>query len=250
MPFKKQDEILPRLLNADFEFLEESCTLIESLSLDVEDVRLCLARGFNSSSEHQGVPCLSTMLDFIEHGAYPPYWKYLPESDLKKKQKALDICKAALIKSVVEVSGEERNGDVLWNTSENDGPGGSFVSRMANWIRFYADPQASDGQRDRDDLVICGTLSLGNITRQGNYLLLYICNAHPPSPIRINISGTPLASVFIGSYASIQSFVKSFVGHQDEAWCDWIAKAHCPVETWISCHQFHPQRGQHTSAGS
>lgn len=158
---------MPRLLNADFEFLEESCTLIESLSLDVEDVRLCLARGFNSSSEHQGVPCLSTMLDFIEYGAYPPYWKYLPESDLKKKQKALDICKAALIKSVVEVSGEERNGNVLWNTSENDRPGGSFVSRMANWIRLYADPQASDGQRDRDDLVICGTLSLGNITRQG-----------------------------------------------------------------------------------
>jgi hypothetical protein len=167
LPFKNRDDILPRLLNADFEFLEESCTLIESLSLDVEDVRLSLARGFNSSSEHQGVPCLRTMLDFIEHGAYPPYWKNLPESDLKKKQKALDICKAALIKSVVEVSGEERNAEVLWNSSENDGPGGSFVSRMVNWIKLYTDLQAPDGQRDRDDLVICGTLSLGNITRQG-----------------------------------------------------------------------------------
>ncbi|KAF8741027.1 hypothetical protein AX14_006226 [Amanita brunnescens Koide BX004] len=186
LPFEKQDEILPRLLNADFEFLEESCTLIESLSLDVEDVRLCLARGFNSSSEHQGVPCLSTMLDFIEHGAYPPYWKYLPESDLKKKQKALDICKAALVKSVVEVSGEERNGEVLWNASENDGPGGSFVSRMANWIKFYADPEAPDGQRERDDLVICGTLSLGNITRQESTSVALLSSPYSLGPMLVS----------------------------------------------------------------
>lgn len=159
--------MLIRLVNADFEFLEECCTLIESLSLDVEDVRLCLARGFNFSCEHQGVPCLSIMLDFIEHGAYPPYWKYLPESDLKKKQKALDICKAALIKSVVEVSGEERNEDVLWSDTEEDMPGGLFVSRMVNWIKSYTDPQIPDSQTNRDDLVICGTLSLGNLTRRG-----------------------------------------------------------------------------------
>ncbi|KAK2466957.1 hypothetical protein APHAL10511_001215 [Amanita phalloides] len=186
LPFKQSDDILSRLLNADFEFLEESCTLIESLSLDVEDVRLSLARGFNLSSEHQGVPCLNIMLDFIEYGAYSPYWKYLPESDMKKKQKALDICKAALVKSVVEVSGEERNGNVLWYDSDKDRPGGLFVSRMVNWIKSYADPQTTHDQMDRDDLVICGTLSLGNLTRKESISVALLSPPHSLGPILVS----------------------------------------------------------------
>ncbi|PFH54395.1 hypothetical protein AMATHDRAFT_186396 [Amanita thiersii Skay4041] len=166
LPFDQQDSIIPRLLNADFESLEESCTLIESLSLDVEDVRLCLARGFNFSSEHDGIPCLSTMLDFIEHGANPPYWKWLPDMEFKRKKKAFDICKAALIKSVVEVSGEERNEEVLWSDSELDRPGGVFVSRMVEWIKNYHDCPGPDRSIHRDDLVICGTLALANLTRR------------------------------------------------------------------------------------
>lgn len=186
LPFNQKDDILSRLLNADFEFLEECCTLIESLSLDIEDVRLCLARGFNFSSEHQGVPCLSTMLDFIEYGAYSPYWKHLPELDLKKKQKSLDICKAALVKSVVEVSGEERNGEILWSDSEKDNPGGLFVSRVVDWIRSYAEPQSSNCQSDRDDLVICGTLSLGNLTRRESTSVALLSPPHSLAPILVS----------------------------------------------------------------
>ncbi|KAF8628482.1 hypothetical protein AX15_003992 [Amanita polypyramis BW_CC] len=186
VPFRQRDHMLAHLVNADFEFLEECCTLIESLSLDVEDVRLCLARGFNFSSEHQGVPCLSIMLDFIEHGAYPPYWKYLPESDSKKKQKAFDICKAALIKSVVEVSGEERNEDVLWSDTEGDMPGGLFVSRMVNWIKSYTDPQIPVDQTNRDDLVMCGTLSLGNLTRRETTSIALLSPPHSLASVLVS----------------------------------------------------------------
>ncbi|EEB98751.1 hypothetical protein MPER_01690 [Moniliophthora perniciosa FA553] len=51
-------ELSATLLQTDFESLEESCSLIESLSLDVEDVRLSLARGYQFPAEHGGVPVL------------------------------------------------------------------------------------------------------------------------------------------------------------------------------------------------
>jgi len=51
---------------------------------------------------------------------------------------------------VVEVSGDDRNLDLLWDDSDDSRPGGEFVSRMVDWIRAFV----SDGNNDRDDLVI------------------------------------------------------------------------------------------------
>jgi hypothetical protein len=146
-------------MRADWDVLEESCTLLESLSLDVEDVRLSLARGVPFPAEHNGVPCLSDVLDFIEKGDYPPLWS----SSGLGLEKKFDICKAALIKAIVEVAGENKNEDVLWDETEDDHPGGLFVCRMVHWVRTYARP----GTAGRDDLVICATLSLGNLARRG-----------------------------------------------------------------------------------
>lgn len=168
--------ILSTLANTDFEILQESCMLMESLSLDVEDIRLSLARGLNFPAEHSGVPCFSAILDFIEHGDYPPFWDVYSEGERKRKEKAFDICKAALIKSVVEVAGEDSNEDVLWDDSEGEKPGGDFVCRMVSWVKQYVDdmgaapsPQTSESQSfiDRDDLVICASLALGNLARRG-----------------------------------------------------------------------------------
>lgn len=174
------------LLHADFDVLEESCTLIESLSLDVEDVRLSLARGLNFPSEHGGVPCLCTILDFIDKGDYPPFWQTaFPEADRKRRERVFDNCKAALIKSVVEVAGEERNEDVLWDDSEENKPGGEFVTRMVYTIKKYvadmdrATPDAEvakDSYAGRDDLVICASLSLGNLARRGESALFTRCS--------------------------------------------------------------------------
>lgn len=175
--FKQDSPMFNTLLHADFEVLEESCTLIESLSLDVEDVRLSLARGLNFPAEHGGVPCLCTILDFIEKGDYPPIWQTaFPEADRKRRERVFDNCKAALIKSVVEVAGEERNEDVLWDESEDNKPGGEFVCRMVHLIKKYVSDMdqsisgaeaTKDSLAGRDDLVICASLSLGNLARRG-----------------------------------------------------------------------------------
>ncbi|TEB35889.1 hypothetical protein FA13DRAFT_1752625 [Coprinellus micaceus] len=142
------------LVQADFEVLEEVCTVLESLSLDVEDIRLALARGYCFAEEHLG------------NGTYPPTWSHptISREDRERKEKKFNMCKAALIKSVVEVAGEEKNGDVLWDDSVDNNPGGEFVHTMAKWIKDYVDTvEKNPSALHRDDLVICASLSLGNL---------------------------------------------------------------------------------------
>jgi hypothetical protein len=179
--FAQPSPLRTTLLQADFDSLEESCMFLESLSLDVEDFRLSLARGLHFPAEHDGVPCLSSMLSFVEKGDYPPLWYETGSPDPKNNEKAFDICKAAMIKAIVEVSGEEKNADVLWDDCEPGRPGGDFVCRMVDWIRKYvvensgaAHPLPQNGVVERqgrhvlrDDMAICATLSLGNLARRG-----------------------------------------------------------------------------------
>ncbi|KAJ7940684.1 hypothetical protein B0H13DRAFT_2246066 [Mycena leptocephala] len=190
--FARHSPMFNTLLHADFEVLEESCTLIESLSLDVEDVRLSLARGLNFPAEHGGVPCLCTILDFIEKGDYPPIWQTaFPEADRKRRERVFDNCKAALIKSVVEVAGEERNEDVLWDESEDNKPGGEFVCRMVHLIKKYVSDMdqsisgaeaTKDSLAGRDDLVICASLSLGNLARREKNSTVLLSSPHSLAP--------------------------------------------------------------------
>ncbi|KAJ7740657.1 hypothetical protein DFH07DRAFT_838644 [Mycena maculata] len=194
--FKADTPMFNMLLHADFDVLEESCTLIESLSLDVEDVRLSLARGLNFPAEHGGVPCLCTILDFIEKGDYPPFWQTaLPEADRKRRERVFDNCKAALIKSVVEVAGEERNEDVLWDESEDDKPGGEFVCRMVDLIKKYVSDMnqmipgvdvSRESLAGRDDLVICASLSLGNLARREKNSTVLLSPPHSLAPFLTN----------------------------------------------------------------
>ena len=165
-------DMLDNLVQTDFEFLEESCTLIESLSLDVEDFRLELGRATCYPSADEPMSCLAAILDFIEYGSYSPLWRRpaFDEVDIKNKEKGFDNCKAALIKSVVEVFGEEKNEDILWNESNPEHPAGLIVERLVNWIKKYA-AKLDAGDKtdlDRDDLAICASLSLGNLARKGS----------------------------------------------------------------------------------
>ncbi len=175
-PFSPASQIYNTLIHSDFDVLEESCSLIESLSLDAEDVRLSLARGFYLPSEHSGVPCFRTILDFIEYGGYPASWGtsvVVTDGERNRMEKAFDICKAALVKAVVEVAGEDSKDELLWTDSDPAQPGGQFVSRMVGWIKQYVSFMSLDGKDvsapHRDDLVICASLSLGNLARRGNF---------------------------------------------------------------------------------
>ncbi|KAG5727645.1 hypothetical protein E4T56_gene12251 [Termitomyces sp. T112] len=175
--FDAGSELLSGLLDADLENLTESCMLIESLALDVDEIRLSLARGLQSPTEHNDIPCLSIILDFIENGSYPTSWAHaaLDEADRKQKQKVFNICKAALIKAVVEVAGEDKNANILWDDSKSEVPGGNFVHKMVDWLKRYVkDLDATTSEHppntrsifDREDMVICASLALGNLARQ------------------------------------------------------------------------------------
>lgn len=170
---ERNPDLLDTLVQTDYEFLEEACTLIESSSLDVEDFRLEFARATCYPEKGRSVPCLRALLQFIEEGSYPPIWKnpIYDESERKTREKGFDICKAAVIKAFVEVFGEEKNEDALWKNDDSTQPGGDLVARLVHWIKDHLntiDSQERDECRtiSRDDLTICASLSLGNLARK------------------------------------------------------------------------------------
>ncbi|KAI0030744.1 hypothetical protein K488DRAFT_87473 [Vararia minispora EC-137] len=158
------------LISTDFEAFEESCSTLEGLVVDDEDACLSLARGLNFPDEHNGARCLDEILLFIEAGTYHPLWSLEPVAERARREKAFDLCKAALIKSVVEVAGEEKNTEVLWDDSDEKNPGGPFVAQMVGWIKTHKNLR----ERMRDDLVICATLSLGNLVRHESHSLAIV----------------------------------------------------------------------------
>lgn len=164
---------LAALVESDFDALKDACTLIESLSLDVEDIRIALARGHLFPAEYSGNSYLSAILDFVESGDYPLTWsipELIDDRERTCKEKEFGICKAALVKAIVEVAGEEKNLEILWEESAVEQPGGRFVSRMVNWIKSYV-KQVNDmtEQIPRDDLIIVACLSLGNVCRLSKF---------------------------------------------------------------------------------
>ena len=149
------------LVQQDYDLLEEACGLLESLSLDVDEVRLSLGRVLKSpdGSEEGGV-CLMDMLAFLEKGDYPSYWSAETPPERASMEKGLDMCKAAVVKAIVEVAGEQNE---LWDDSNPEKPGGEFVDTMVRWIRSHGNLK----DRHREDLIICATLSLGNLATGG-----------------------------------------------------------------------------------
>ncbi|TFY63973.1 hypothetical protein EVJ58_g2924 [Rhodofomes roseus] len=149
------------LVQQDYDLLEETCGLLESLCLDVDEVRLSLGRVLKSPDGSEGgAACLKDMLEFLDKGDYPPYWSSESSSERASMEKGLDMCKAAIVKAVVEVAGEQNE---LWDDSDSEKPGGEFVNTMVQWIRSHG----SLKERHREDLIICATLSLGNLATGG-----------------------------------------------------------------------------------
>ena len=215
--------------------------LIESLALDMEDVRLSLARGFNFPAEHSGIPCLSGMLDFIEKGDYHPLWYTDPATDepeRRKRERSFDICKAAIIKVVVEVAGEEKNEEVLWDDSDK---GGEFVKRMVRWIKddvARREVVAQQTTRDlmdgltsvpdshiRDDLVICATLSLGNLARRGMHTFhSHECIPEKSAATRTVRDDASHPASFAGTCPRLTTSALCRGRCQTQAWCPWAGE--------------------------
>ena len=74
VPTHLSPALVRQLTDVDYLNLEESCGLLESLCMDVADMRLSLARGLAFPDEHGGAPCLKDMLAYVERADYPPHW--------------------------------------------------------------------------------------------------------------------------------------------------------------------------------
>jgi len=158
-PLLDHEESRHALIAADISVLDESVTILEGLSIDSEDVRTAIAR---STTLTPDVSPFHRLLQFVELGDYPTYWDRDGPSELSKRQKAFDIYKAAAIKVIVSVAGENSTANALWD-AESAIPGGAFVSKMVSWVKRASDTP----ETRRDDLVICGALTLGNLARDG-----------------------------------------------------------------------------------
>lgn len=152
-PIREADDMLQSLAEADADLIEEASTLLETLSLDVESVRTALADR----------SLLEPIVDFIEKAHYPSEWDSTSSEWRKAHAKTFDLCKGALIKAVITVAGEDQNMDELWQAGEGEIPDSWFVKRAIGWIMDHSTTKSST----RDDLLICGTLSLGNLARRG-----------------------------------------------------------------------------------
>ncbi|KAG8998705.1 hypothetical protein FRB94_005966 [Tulasnella sp. JGI-2019a] len=180
---------------ADIEFLEETSMLLESLTLDSVDVRRAIAAGSISSptptAQNPFPPplLLTTLLNFVETGAPPEYWSACTDSPTEKKRwlKSFGICKAAVIKAIVAIPGEDKNLDVLWDAQVGSYPGGPFVERMVGWIKNTKVEESGEADEGRDDLIICATLSLGNLARRPSH-----CIALLAAPVSLTPHFLPL----------------------------------------------------------
>lgn len=149
----------------DIEFLQEVSELLESLSIDNEDIRMALAAGLKS--KHSATESfLFKLLDYVEDGDFPKHWSQEEESLVKDWQKIFQDCKAAVIKAIVETSGDEKVLQIMWDLDNDAG----FVLKMVQWLRDFQQAPPSEG---RDDLAICASLSLGNLIRQGAIPFIY-----------------------------------------------------------------------------
>lgn len=157
------------LVRSDLEILNHVSMQLESLALDSQSVRCGLA----------GREVMCTVLDFVEKSEPPKFWaSFSTPKERQSWEKKVGFCKAAVIKAVVEVAGEKDSLAILWDDKATEYPGGEFVKRMAGWIRDIK--LSSDGRRD--DLIICATLSLGNLARDESHSTALLAPPHSLTP--------------------------------------------------------------------
>lgn len=165
---ESRSDLRVSLLSADMDVVQEVCMLVEALTLDEERVRalMLISTGKSSSPTSLDSPFVH-LIRFVESGGPLPYWRAGPAEQRERPgwEKTLGLCKAAVIKAIVTVAGEDSQMDVLWG--QNDPRGGWFVEKMLTWIKEYPASKEARNDEERDDLIICATLCLGNLARRG-----------------------------------------------------------------------------------
>jgi hypothetical protein len=153
------------------------------------------------------------LVDFIEKGEYPEYWNLDGDQEQQQREKAFDVCKAGSIKALVSIAGETKAMEKFW------GGGEVLVKRMEGWIMTGA----VNGSK-RDDLVIAGCLTLGNLARKGPFIsyLHFFANIACRCILRGAREGT------FPDTACIDGALETRSGHQGEACCSGAPKKSGP----------------------
>jgi hypothetical protein len=198
-PLVQHAESRKALIVADIESLEECVTLLEGLSLDSEDIRMRFVESLSHPPEQS---LILQLVDFIEKGEYPEYWNLDGDQEQQQREKAFDVCKAGSIKALVSIAGETKAMEKLW------GDGDILVKRMEGWITTGA----TNGSK-RDDLIIAGCLTLGNLARKGHFIssLSFSTNTARRCILRGAREGTRPVTACLGGAFETRS------GHQGEA---------------------------------
>ncbi|KAI3475886.1 hypothetical protein L1887_62646 [Cichorium endivia] len=172
-PLSVDDDDVEELVDADAEILQTVGTLLESCAADDAEFRARAAKQFtanddgdtNTSLQHSFRSGLDALMVFVESAETPLQWtrgSAVSASDEERQaaeelQKAFAQVKASVARAVVAVSGDDANMEELFSGSMG------FIDRLKAWIRH--DP------KQRDDLVSCGMLALGNLARSDAHCL-------------------------------------------------------------------------------
>lgn len=173
------------LVDSDAEILQTAATLIESCAAEDHDFRQRVVRRFEANShtgsssphgslEHNYDSGLDELMTFVEKAELPRD-RVRDLSGLEgvtattddaspgdaqaaeEMRKAFAQVKASAARAVVAISGDDANMVELFSGASG------FIDRLKAWIRY--DP------KERDDLVSCGMLALGNLARSDAHCL-------------------------------------------------------------------------------
>ena len=173
------------LVDSDAEILQTAAALIESCAADDHDFRQRAVRRFEADSHIASTSTqirledtfdsgLDALMSFVEKAELPREWvRDLSGLDgvtattdeasaddaqaAEEMRKAFAQVKASAARAVVAISGDDANMVELFSGASG------FIDRLKAWIRY--DP------KERDDLVSCGMLALGNLARSDAHCL-------------------------------------------------------------------------------
>ncbi|EPQ28576.1 uncharacterized protein PFL1_03880 [Pseudozyma flocculosa PF-1] len=246
------------LTETDVEILATVSELVEGCAMDEKAFRVAAVkagaagplgptfggpRAANEAASHYRSP-LDLMMTFVEEAPVPRLWK-VSESTESASDVAVDDAelsaeaiktfakaKAALARAVVAIAGEDVNMTRLFGEIEGSAGGidtemgGWFIDRLKAWMRYDA--------KERDDLVSCGMLALGNLARTDAHCLALVHQHHlapflasllsPSNDIKVshglvsllkNLSIPPSNKTVIGSLGVIQAVTPFLAKEKD-----------------------------------
>lgn len=142
------------LLATDLSILTLAVQTLESQTLDTTAWQVAL---YDLDKD------FTSLLDFVERAGTPAVLHDVEDEDEDEEvsseviEKRFGSLKGGVVKCIVAVFGEDGVGERIFQAE-----GAGVLERMRLWL-------AQEGSGEREDMVICAVLSLGNLARTGSF---------------------------------------------------------------------------------